>query len=340
MSTPEPSPSPAPVLSPPEQIFAQLFGSVQTRCIVAAAELELADRLAGGPVPVEALASQTGTDADSLFRMMRSLESIGYFRQVSTKVFVNSELSEYLRKDVPGSQWAFVCMFIPGWGYWDGLNYLMDTLRNGRPGLFDAWGYDIWGHYQRNPHQATVFNQAMGAMTAEMTPAITAAYDWSRFPVIADIGGGVGGQLADILNKNPESRGVLFDQPDVVAEAGNHNRMEIKGGNFFESIPVEADAYLLRNIIHDWNDEKASEILSTLRKSTPPDSRIVLVEWLIPETSEFHPGKWTDMTMMNSVSGKERTKSEFAELFRSTGFELEKTIPTGSMFTLIVGRPV
>ena len=177
-------------------------------------------------------------------------------------------------------------------------------------------------------------------MTAEMTPAVTAAYDWSRFPVIADIGGGVGAQLVDILEANPGCRGILFDQPEVVAEAPEQDRMETQGGSFFESIPVEADAYFLRNIIHDWNDEKSAEILKALRKSTPAHSRVVLVEWLIPETSEFHPGKWTDIFMMTGVSGKERTKSEFAELFRSTGFELEEIVSTGSMFSLVVGRPV
>ena len=338
MSTANQKLAPAPSMS--QQIFGIILGAAQARCLAAAAELELADRLASGPVPVELLASQTNTDADSLFRMMRALETIGFFRQASPRVFENSPMSELLRKDVPGSQWAFVRMFAPGWGFWEGLGHLLPTLQKGHPALFDSWGYDIWGHYQRNPDQLAVFNKAMRGMTSEMTPAVTAAYDWSRFPVIADIGGGVGAQVVDILNAHPGCRGVLFDQAEVIADAIKHERLECKSGSFFESVPVEADVYILRNIIHDWNNEMAASILKTLRKSTGPKARVVLVEWLIPETSDFHPGKWTDIFMMTGVSGKERTRSDFAELFRSTGFELEEIVPTQSAFSIVVARPV
>lgn len=332
--------SPTPSHSPQEQILGILFGMLHGRCLTAAVELGLADVLAGGALPVERIAAQTKTDPDNLYRLMRALETLGIFHQVSPRVFKNTPTSECLRKDVPGSQWASVHLHAPGWGFWEGYgHHLVPTLRTGKPALFDDWGYDIWEHYRRNHGQWLVFNEAMRSVTVPMTPAVTAAYDWSRFPVIADIGGGIGTQLVDILNAHPGCRGVLFDQAEVVASAIPHDRVERRSGNFFESIPVEADAYLLRNIIHDWNDEMAGAILKNVRKAAKPEARLVLVEWSIPETSDFHPGKWTDIIMMTGVSGKERTRGEFEKLFRTAGFHLEEIVPTASMFSIVVGRP-
>jgi O-methyltransferase domain/Dimerisation domain len=325
--------------SPQEEVLRLLMGMLQGRCIVAAAELGLADTLAKGPSSVDAIAAQTKADADNVYRLMRALETIGVFRQVSPRVFENTPISECLRKDVPGSQWALLQILAPGWGAWEGYGEMLQTVRTGKTTLFETWGYDLWQHFRRHPEQWTVFNEAMRSMTTPMTPTITAAYDWSRFPVIADVGGGIGTQLVDILNAHPGCRGVLFDQPEVVSTAIEHDRVERTSGDLFEKISVEADAYILRNIIHDWNDEKAVSILKTLRKTTKPNARVMLLEWLIPDTSDFHFGKWTDITMMTSVGGRERTRSDFETLFRSSGFELEEILPTASMFSIVVGRP-
>jgi hypothetical protein len=143
----------------------------------------------------------------------------------------------------------------------------------------------------------------------------------------------------DILTAHPECRGIVFDQPEVVAAAIPHERMERLGGNFFEDIPVEADAYILRGIVHDWNDDDALSILKTLRRATRPTALVMLIEWLIPDTSEFNFGKWTDMSMMAAVGGRERTREDFEKLFRQSGFELNEIVPTASTFTIIVGRP-
>jgi hypothetical protein len=324
--------------SPQEQVLGIAIGFVQARCLIAAAELGLADALANGPLPVGDIAKQTETDAENLFRLMRALETIGIFQQVSPLVFENTPMSECLRKDVPGSQAAFLRILAPGGGLYEGYGEMLATLRTGRTALFENWGYDIWEHYRRNPAQATVFNEAMRSMTTSMTPFVTAAYNWSRFPVIADIGGGIGAQLVDILDEHPGCRGVIFDQPEVVSTAIEHDRVERVSGNFFEEIAVEADAYIFRNIIHDWNDEKALSILKTLRKTTKPTARVMLIEWLIPETPGFHLGKWSDITMMTAVGGKERTRKDFEKLFSEAGFVLEEIVPTESMFSIVVGR--
>lgn len=269
-----------------------------------------------------------------------ALETLGIFQQVSPGTFANTPVSNYLRRDVPGSQWAFVHLQAPGFGLWDGYTEMMETIRTGKTVLFERWGYNVWEHFRRHPDRAEILSEAMRSMTAQMTPAVTAAYDWSRCGVIADIGGGVGTQLVDILEAHPGCRGVLFDQPEVLSGSIPHSRVEPVAGNFFEHIPIEADAYLLRNIIHDWSDVDSLSILRTLRKAAKPSARVMLIEWLIPDTPEFNFGKWSDVTMMAALGGRERTEADFERLFKESGFALHEIVPTSSTFTIIVGRPV
>ena len=325
--------------SPQEQVMGACVGMIQGRCVVAAAELGLPDALARGPLSVEAIAAKVKADADSVFRLMRALETIGVFKQASPRVFENTPMSECMRKDVPGSQWAFLQIWAPEWGYWEGLGEMLPTIRTGKTALHEAWGYDTWEFYRRHPDQWPVFNEAMRSFTGPMTPAVTAAYDWGRFPVIADIGGGIGTQLVDILDAHPACRGVLFDMPEVVSTAIAHDRVERVGGDFFSDVPVEADAYIFRNIIHDWNDEKSIAILKTLRKATKPTARVMLLETAIPDTADFHFGKWQDIVMMTGVGGRERTRTDFETLFKEAGFVLEDVVPTESAFSIVVGRP-
>jgi len=146
--------------------------------------------------------------------------------------------------------------------------------------------------------------------------------------------------LSSILDAHPSVRGILFDQPSVVAEAPAHDRMERVGGDFFAEIPVQADAYLMRWVIHDWSDDKARAILKNVRKAAPPNARVVLVEWVIPETAEFDSGKWMDINMLVNAGGRERTASEFRSLFEQAGFELEDIIPTPSPLRIIIGKSV
>ena len=316
-----------------------MLGLLQARSLTTAAELGIADALAAGPLSLEDLAVRTQADSTNLFRLLRALETLGIFRQVSPGMFANTPLSNYLRRDVPGSQWAFVHLSAAGFGLWDGYTGMLDTLRTGKTALLERWGYDIWEHFRRHPDKAEIFNEAMRAVSLTLTPAVTAAYDWSRFPVIADIGGGIGMQLVDILEAYPGCRGVLFDQPGVVAGGIPHPRVERVAGNFFERIPVEADAYLLRHIIHDWSDTDALRILGTLRRAARLSARVMIIEWLVPDTPEFNFGKWSDLGMMVALGGRERTKAEFECLFRESGFELEEIVPAASTFSIIVGRP-
>ncbi|HYR44514.1 MAG TPA: methyltransferase [Terriglobia bacterium] len=326
--------------APQNQILGIVTGFWQSRALAIAAELELADLLADGPVSVDILAGRTKTDSLSLFRLMRALEGIGIFRQVSPQVFANTPTSDCLRKNVPGSQWAFVRIQLSRdcgvYGAWAGL---MDSVQTGRVNFDQFHGCNFWQYLQRNPGTWTIFNEAMRSLGALMTPAITASYDWNRFPVIADIGGGIGSQLVDILNAHPSCRGILFDLPEVVTDAIPHERVERTGGDFFKSLPAGADAYILRGVIHDWAEPEAIAILKNVRQVMRPDARLVLIEWLIPEGPEPTLGKWIDLIMLTILGGRERTAAEFGELYAKCGFELDEIIPTASPLSIIIGRP-
>jgi hypothetical protein len=238
--------------TPQEQILGILNNHWQSRCVGVAAQLELADPLANGPLHVDVLAERTQTHAPSLYRMLRALESTGIFAQSSPRVFVNTPQSECLRRYATGSQWAWIRICLcPDFFVEDGWRELMLAVKNGQPGFHQLRGCSPWEFMQSNPEQRTNFNEAMRDLSASITPAVTASYDWSKFPVIADIGGGIGAQLASILDAHPTCRGILFDQPDVVAESRQQDRMERVGGDFFTEIPVQANAYLMRWIIHD-----------------------------------------------------------------------------------------
>lgn len=331
----------APFVIPQEHILEMIRGFWQSRALAIAAELEIADQLADGPLALDDLAERTQTHAPSLFRLMRALESAGIFKQVSPGVFANTPASECLQKNVPGSLWAFVRTIISkGFGQYDAWGDFLTSVKTGKAAFNELYGCGPWEFFHSNQEIWGVFNQAMRAASALITPIVAASYNWRRFPVIADIGGGIGSQLVGILDAHPSSRGILFDQPGVLAEAIPHDRIERVPGNFFESVPPGADAYIMRWIMHDWQDPQAITILKNIRKAAAPESSVVLIEEIIPDTAELTWGKWIDLHMMTVTGGRERTIAEYADLFAKSGFELEKVVsmPIGGC-SLIIGRP-
>lgn len=327
-------------LAPHEQILSIIMGFWQSRALAVATELELADLLADGPQHADCLADRTKTDASSLFRLMRALESIGVFRQVSPGVFSNTPASECLRKNIPGSQWASVRTILSvGFGQYEAWTALLASVQTGGAAFDQVFGDTAWEWYRRNPEISTVFNDTMRSLSAMITPAVTASFDWSRFSVIADIGGGIGTQLTDILNAHPDCRGILLDQPDVLAGAILHDRVEARGGDFFTDLPTGADAYTLRWIIHDWADPEAIAILKNVRLAMKPSSVLVLIEEVLPEPPKPTFGMWLDPHMLVIHGGRERTAHEYRELYAQSGFELEQIVQTASPLSLIIGRP-
>ena len=328
--------------APQEQISSIILGFWQARALTVATALGVPDLLAEGPLPVDELASRTKTNVSALFRLLRALESIGIFTQASPRVFVNTATSECLRRGIPGSQWPAVLHTLSkGNGpfeAWDELEY---AVRTGEPALDKIYGYDFWEFLRRNPQANAVMNEAMRSLSEAMTPAVTAAYQWSQFPLIADIGGGIGTQLVSILDASPSSQGILFDQPHVGAASLSHHRMAAIGGDFFASVPTGADAYLLRWILHDWGEPEAAAILGALRRAMQPTARLILVELVIPEGAAFHFGKWTDLQMLVALGGGcERTEGEYRALLAAAEFDLQEVVATASPLSLLVAKPV
>jgi hypothetical protein len=273
--------------------------------------------------------------------MLRALESTGIFTQTSPRVFGNTPASECLRRNLAGSNWAWIrftlCSGAPVFEGWRGL---MLALQNGRPGFDQITGQGAWEHLQSNLHTQTIFNHAMRDLSTSISSAVAASFDWSRFPVVADIGGGIGSQLSSILDAHPSCRGILFDQAAVVAESPD-SRIERVGGDFFKDVPVKADAYVMRWILHDWSDEESVSLLTNVKNATRSDARLMVVESVIPETPEFDMGKWMDLNMMAMATGRERTAAEFRGLFERAGFALEQIVPTPSPLSIvIIGRPL
>jgi hypothetical protein len=322
--------------TPQEQVLGIVNNHWQSCCVGAAAPHELADLQAD----VDLLAERTKTHGPSLYRLLRALESTGIFTQTLPRVFGNTPASDCLRRNMPGSNWAWIrltlCSGAPVFEGWRGL---MLSLKNGRPGFDQVTGQNTWEHMQSNPETYTIFNQAMRDLSTSISPAVAAAFDWSRYPVIADIGGGIGSQLSSILDAHPSCRGILFDQPNVVAEAPADNRIERIGGDFFKDVPVRADAYVMRWLPHDWSDEESVAILSNLKRVARPNARVMLVESVVPETPEFDMGKWMDLNMMVMATGRERTAAEFRELLDKAGFDLEEIVATPSPLSIVIGRP-
>jgi hypothetical protein len=329
----------APLPAPHEQILAITAGFWQSRAFAVAAELELADLLAAGPLHIDILASRTKTHAPSLFRLLRALESLGIFSQISPRVFANTPASECLRKDVPNTQWAWVrAQLSVGGGVYEGWAGLDGSIKKGDTPFDQILGCGFWEYYRRNPEAGAIFNEAMRLIGKHNSPEIARAYDWSRFAVIADIGGGIGSLLVDILDAYPSCLGILYDQPRVVQQAISHERLEPVGGDFFQSVPPGADAYILRWIIHDWSETEAVTLLDKVRNAMKPGARLLLLEELIPETPEFVPGKWIDLLMLAITGGRERTAKEYRELLSAAHFELEEVVPTAGPLSILIAK--
>jgi hypothetical protein len=325
--------------APHEQILAITAGFWQSRALAVAVELELADLLAAGPLHIDVLASRTETHASSLFRLLRALETLGVFSQVSLFVFANTPASDCLRKNVPNTQWAWVrAQLSVGGGVYEGWSGLGGSIKTGNTAFDQVLGCGFWEYYRRNPEAGAIFNEAMRLIGKHNSPQVARAYDWSRFPVIADIGGGIGSLLVDILNAYPSCRGILFDEPKVVQQAISHDRLQPIGGDFFRSVPAGADAYILRWIIHDWPETEAVALLSKVREAMKPGARLILLEELIPETSEPAPGKWIDLVMLAITGGRERTEREYRKLLSSAGFALEEVVPTTGPLSILISE--
>jgi hypothetical protein len=326
---------------PPEAVLTQMaFGALLTQALYVAARLGIADLLAAGPRPVAELAAETETHERSLYRVLRSLAGAGVFAEVAPKTFGLTPLAEPLRADAPGSMRNGLIFMGEQWHFNVWAN-MMHSVRTGRPAWGHTHGAEVFEYFAANPDHAEIFNDAMTDMSVGTAPAVVEAYDFGGFRRLADIAGGHGYLLAQILKANPGLSGVLFDVPPVVEGAaallereGVASRVERVAGDFFAGVP-RADAYVMKHIIHDWDDERATLILKNINGAMGADGRVLIVETVVPEGNGPHYSKVLDLEMLTSPGGIERTAEEYAALLASAGLKLSRIVPTRSPFSII-----
>jgi hypothetical protein len=317
-------------------------GAMAVQAIHVAAKLGLADLVAGDPKTIDELADATHTHGPSMARLLRALTSLGIFAEDTTGRYRQTPLSETLRSDRPGSIRPSA-MMMGAHFFWRPVGALEETVRSGQPSFERLYGAPFFEHLAGHADDAAIFNTAMSS-SADYLAAIVAAYDFSKFERIVDVGGGHGNLLAAILSANPRLRGVLYDLPEVVAGASAlrqepiSRRSEIIGGDFFQEVPAGADAYILKGVIHDWNDEAALKILKNCRRAIRADGVLLLVETVLTPSTD-PAGALMDMLMMVLTSGRERTESEFRSLFQEAGFSMAQVIRSAGV-SIIESRPV
>jgi hypothetical protein len=329
-------------LTNPNALGQMITGYWRSQAIYAAAKLGIADLLSDGPRAVDDLAQATSTKAPWLYRLLRALASVGVFAEDTQGRFELTPLADLLRSDVEGSQRALALMM--GEEHYAVWGQLAHVLRTGENAFEKLFGQPIFDFMADHPEQGQVFDAAMTGIHGRETAAMLAAYDFSQFQTLADIGGGNGTTIARVLQHCPALRGVLFDLPHVVGRAtktiqsaGVADRCTLVGGSFFESVPQGGDAYLMRHIIHDWDDEKSLAILRSCQRAMRAGSKLLVVESVIPPGNGPFQGKFLDLTMMLIPGGQERTADEYSRLFDQAGFDLTRIVPTSLEVSVIEG---
>ena len=335
--------APAKDTPPTLQMLQIISGFWVARCVYVVAKLGIADLIKHGPRSAEELAGATGVHAPSLFRVLRALAAVGVVARDNDNRFGITPLSETLCTDAPGSIRSFAMTELgeehyPAWGE------LLYSVQTGKIAFDKAFGEPVWEFFSKHPENAQIFNDAMSAMTAAANEAIHAVYDFAGIKTIVDAGGGHGGLITGILDRNPEMHGILFDAPEVLAGAKAKetksavaNRLKLVPGDFFKSLPEGGDAVVMKWIIHDWNDSQSVAIMRNCHRALPENGKLILVEAVVPETNEPHFAKFIDLNMLVITGGRERTESEFRALYEAAGFKLVRIVPTESPFSVIEG---
>jgi SAM-dependent methyltransferase len=309
------------------------------------ATLGIADRLAAGPLLAADLARATGAHPRALYRLLRAVASVGVLHEDGAGAFALTDLGQYLRADHAQSVHGLAVLVgqPTQWGTWQ---YLRHSVATGEPAFRRVHGVGLWEYRAQHPDAAAVFDAAMTSLSLQERDAVVGGYDFSRARTVVDVGGGHGALLAGVLAANPQARGVLFDEPHVVAGAGDQlraagveARCAVVGGDFFESVPEGGDAYLMRHIIHDWDDDRSRVILRNCRRVVRPGGRLLLVETVIPPGNGASFAKFLDVNMLVIPGGRERTEAQYRDLLGAAGFRLTRVVPTRMEVDVIEAVP-
>ena len=319
-----------------------MAGHIVASAVNIAARLAVADRLANGPRSADDLARETGVNADALYRLLRALASVGLFEEKGGRTFALTPAGELLRE----GPLRAMALWIAGEFNFHVYANAMHSVKTGESAVPVTVGTGPFEYFAKNPELSAIFNDAMTGFSATVIPAVLEAYDFSGITTLVDIAGGHGGVLTAVLQKYPAMKGILFDLDHVIAGAlpriaslGLADRCSTVSGDFFKAVPAGGDAYIMKHIIHDWDDDKASVILENIRKVLPKDGRVILIESVIPPGNEPGLGKIIDLEMLVMPGGRERTEEEFRRLFDRAGYRLARVIPTEAPLSVVEGRP-
>lgn len=311
-----------------------ILGYIVSRAVHVAAELNIASHLVDGGKDDLELAALCGVHAPILGRLMRMLTSVGVFREDGGQ-FSNNDVSTHLCDGASQSLRAMARMFAAD-SHWLTAHALMQCVRTGEPGFQHVFGEELFSYLSRHPDKARLFDEAMVSGSDLMNRAIVAAYDFSRFEVLVDIAGGYGSTLCAILKVNPRLVGALLDLPHVVPKAkayveskGLRNRCDFHAGSFLEAVPKGADAYFMKHILHDWDDDRCLQLLRVCHAAMPAQAKLVICEKVLPEANDAVHTRIFDLVMLlQTPGGRERTVEEYRTLLDNSGFRLTQVIPT------------
>jgi 2-polyprenyl-3-methyl-5-hydroxy-6-metoxy-1,4-benzoquinol methylase len=316
---------------------------VEARSLWVAAKLQLADMLANGARSAEDLAREANVHPHALQRLLRVVASLGLMEEVEVGRFALTRLGQLLRRDVPNSMHAWVLM--TGLSIYKSFEEMLYSVQTGKPAAERVHGKPMYQYFRERPEEAKAFNDAMVCYGGQSAGALE-DYDFSWARSVCDVGAGPGTVILSLLKAHPHLKGVLFDLPNVaalarehVAGAGLDARCEIVGGDFFQQVPG-ADVVIISSVIHNWMDAEALTILRNCRKTIHGRGRLLLLEMVIPSDNKPHFSKQTDLVMLVSAGGTERTEAEYAALLAQAGFRLTRVIPTRYLTSIIEAEPV
>ncbi len=335
--------------SPPLQmVMTQMItGYWVSQSIHAAAKLGIADQLAGGEKSCQELAIATETNEQALYRLLRALAGVGIFAETPAGKFAMTPLSDFLRSDTVSSL-RDMSIMMGDREYYRSWGNVLHAIKTGSSGFEQLFGMNLFEYYKRNPEPADVFDRAMTSLSSVDNAAVCSDYDFSSVRTLVDVAGGHGSLLTSILRANPSMSGILFDLPGVIERAEAHvaasgvsDRCDLVSGSFFESVPSGADAYILKHIIHDWDDERAAAILKQCHRAMASNGRVLVVEQVIPPGNDPFAGKLLDVNMLVMCpGGKERTAEEFRVLFAESRFNMTRIVPTEGAVSVVEGTRI
>jgi len=329
MTTPQTPPNPE-ILGRMNQM---LTGYMVTQALYVVAKLGIADLVEAGPKEIATLANEAGADPQSLFRVMRALASVGVFIEVAPRTFGSTPLAAQLSDRARGSLRNLAIMF--GEEMYRAWGNALDSVKSGGPAFPEVFGAGHFEFLETHADAAKTFNAAM-ATSFMPRVSVLLEHEWSGVEIVVDIGGGNGALLCALLDRHAHLRGVLLDRPHVAEEGraqltarGLIERCEVVGGDFFADVPENGDVYVLSRILHDWSDADCARILAVCRRAMKPNARLFIIDDVLPEGNEPHPGKWIDLQMMVVLGGRERTEADWRSLLSANGLTLSKVHSLG-----------